>query len=120
MLEPPAVIREDFDRIARVSREAWNQNNPYHPFLLRQLPSRFREALDIGCGKGAFFRLLANRSDRVTAVDLSPEMIRPARQRSAQLTNIDFQTADILEWPWPLEKFDGIASIAALHHPPLE
>jgi predicted TPR repeat methyltransferase len=97
MHEPPAVLREDFDRIATLSGETWNQNNHYHPYLLRQLPSRFREALDIGCGKGTFPRHLAGRADHVTAVDLSPEMIRLAGERSAQFDNIDFQTADILK-----------------------
>lgn len=120
LLEPPAVIREDFDRIALLSRETWNQNNHYHPFLLRQIPSPCREALDIGCGKGAFSRLLAGRSDRVTAVDHSPEMIRIARERSAQYSNIDYQTADILAWPWPENHFECIVSIATLHHLPLE
>jgi SAM-dependent methyltransferase len=120
MLEPTAVIREDFDRIARLAGETWSQNNHYHPFLLRQLPSRFREALDIGCGKGAFSRLLAGRADHITAVDLSPEMIRLAKERSTQFSNIDFQTADILTWPWPDSRYDCIASIATLHHLPLE
>lgn len=120
VLEPPSVIREDFDRIAMLSRETCNQNIHYHPFLLRQIPSRCRVALEIGCGKGAFSRLLAERSDRVTAVDLSPEMIRIAKDRSARHANIDYQTADILTWSWPENHFDCIMSIATLHHLPLE
>jgi SAM-dependent methyltransferase len=120
MLEPPEVIREDFNRIAALSDETWSHNSRYHPFLLRQLPSRLRDVLDIGCGKGDFSRLLAGRSERVTAVDLSPEMIREAQERSAQFSNIDFQTADILEWSWPQAKYDCIASIAVLHHLPPE
>jgi hypothetical protein len=38
MLEASAVMREDFDRIALLSGETWNQNNHYHAFLRRQLP----------------------------------------------------------------------------------
>jgi hypothetical protein len=63
LLKPPAVIREDFDRIARLSGDSWNHNTQYHPFLLRQLPSRMRAALDIGCGAGAFSRLVAVCAD---------------------------------------------------------
>ena len=120
MPEPSAVIRGDFDRIALVSGETWNSNDHYHPFLLRQLPARFRKALEIGCGTGAFSRLLAARADGVTGIDLSPQMIRLARERSAGFTNIDYQTADILDWPWPAGGYDCIAAIATLHHLPLE
>jgi SAM-dependent methyltransferase len=120
VLEPSSVIREDFDRIALLAGDAWNHNEHYHAFLLRRLPEKMGQALEIGCGKGAFSRLLAARADGVTAVDLSPEMIRQAEERSADFPNIDFQTADILEWNWPPAKYDAIASIAALHHLPLE
>jgi hypothetical protein len=59
------VIREDFDRIATLSGETWNPNNHCHPFLLHQLPSRCRDALENGCGKGTFSRLLAGRADHI-------------------------------------------------------
>jgi SAM-dependent methyltransferase len=47
-------------------------------------------------------------------------MIRIARERSAGFANLDYQVADILEWPFPPEQFDCIASIATLHHLPLD
>lgn len=118
--ESADTVREDFDRIAALADEGWNHNRHYHAFLLRQLPPHGREALDIGCGSGSFARLLARRFDRVTAVDLSPGMIRRAGERSADHPNIDYQTADILEWPWPENAYGCIASIATLHHLPLE
>jgi SAM-dependent methyltransferase len=118
--ESAEVIRGDFDRIALLSGETWNHNRQYHAFLLRRLPPRGREALDIGCGTGSFARLLAPRFERVTAVDLSPEMIRLARERSAGAVNVEYQTADIREWTWPEGRYDCIASIATLHHLPLE
>src|SRR6185436_15660960 len=75
--------------------------------------------LEIGCGTGAFSRLLAKSSDRVHALDLSPNMIRVARERSAQFPNIDFEVADVLARELPAETFDCIATIATLHHLPL-
>jgi SAM-dependent methyltransferase len=119
-LEPTSAVREDFDRIAALTADTWNQNDHYHSFLLRRLPRRMHAALDIGCGRGGFSRLLAARADRVTAVDLSPQMVRLARERSDGFPNIDFQNADILEWDWPEMKYDCIASIATLHHLPLQ
>ena len=113
-------IRDDFDRLAQCDREEWNHNNHYHKFLLKQLPLHCESVLDIGCGTGAFSRLLAERCDLVVALDLSPNMIKVAKQHSREHTNIDFQVADILKWKLPVQQFDGIISIAAVHHLPLE
>ena len=113
-------IRNDFDRLALHDQEGWNHNNHYHRFLLKQLPAQCETALDIGCGTGEFSRLLAKRFERVVAIDLSPNMIEVAKQRSKQFSNIDFQVADVLHWEFPSEKFDVIFSIATLHHLPVE
>ena len=116
------TIRSDFDRLAVLENETggWSHNDHYHAHLLRHVPASCHESLEIGCGTGAFARLLAGRSRHVLGLDLSPEMIRIARERSAGFANLDYQVADILEWPFPEEQFDCIASIATLHHLPLD
>src|SRR6266550_8497056 len=117
-----STIQQDFDRIAlvsAVSADGGLQNDHYHNFLLRQLPTNCRKVLEIGCGTGAFARQLAQHSQHVLALDLSPEMIRLARERSAKFPNIEFQVADVLDRSLPVEDFDCIASIATLHHLPL-
>jgi SAM-dependent methyltransferase len=111
-------IQTDFDRIALVSTDGATQNDHYHNFLLRHLPPNCGEVGEIGCGTGKFARLLAARSRRVLALDLSPEMIRLARERSARFPNIDFQLADVRDRVLPAEGLDCIASIATLHHLP--
>ena len=113
-------IQHDFDRLAIYDRESWNHNNHYHHFLLKQLPSHSQTVLDIGCGTGEFSRLLANRAEKVIAVDLSPKSIEVAKQCSRQYANIDFQVADIAQWEFPQEKFDAIVSIATVHHLSIE
>ena len=115
-----SIIQADFDRLALLSREGWNHNSHYHSFLLNHVPSPCENALEIGCGTGAFARLLAKRAGHVLALDLSAQMIRVARERSAQYANLDFQLADVLSWEFPREQFDCIVSIATLHHLPLE
>jgi len=67
---------------------------------------------------GQFSRRLAQRSQRVLALDLSPEMIRIARERSTGYWNIDFELADVMTRDFGEERFDCIASIATLHHLP--
>lgn len=111
-------VRNDFDRIALIADEGWNHNSYYHTFLLRQLSGRCREVLEVGCGTGSFARLLASHADRVLALDLSPEMIRVARGRSARDLNITFEVADVTSRRLPADRYDAITSIATLHHLP--
>src|SRR2546423_5187088 len=114
------VIKDDFDRIASLLMENSDRNDVYHQYLLKRVPSPCQNSLDLGCGTGAFARLLATRSERVLALDLSPGMIDVARQRSRNHSNISFEVADVLKMDFPSREFDCIASINTLHHLPTE
>jgi ubiquinone/menaquinone biosynthesis C-methylase UbiE len=114
-----STVRADFDRIALLAGEGWDHSSHYHDFLARRVPADCREALEVGCGTGAFSRLLAKRSERVLALDLSPNMVGAARERSARFPNIDFRVADVLTLELPAERFDCVATIATLHHLPV-
>jgi ubiquinone/menaquinone biosynthesis C-methylase UbiE len=116
----PDSVQADFDRLALLPQGGFDHNAYYHRWLLKSLPSSMGEALDLGCGTGGFARLLAARADRVLALDFSANMIAAARKRSADTPNIEFLQADVLTWDWPQERFDCVASIATLHHLPLE
>ena len=115
-----STIQSDFDRIALLSTEVSNSNNHYHNFLLRHVPINCSESLEIGCGTGAFSRLLAARSKRVLAIDLSPNMIDVAKARSQEFGNIEFRVADVMKTDLPADHFDNIVSIATLHHLAIE
>ena len=118
-----STIQQDFDRIAKASiasEDGRAHNDHYHNFLLQHLPSNCHNALEIGCGTGGFARALAERFEHVLAFDLSPEMIRLARERSTQFPNLEFELTDICDRSLPDESFDLIASIATLHHLPFE
>ena len=115
-----STIQADFDDLALLPAEQWDHNSHYHDFLLRHVPSPCRESLEIGCGTGAFSRLLATRSNRVLALDLSPNMIRIAEEHSTLYKNIDFRVADVMNHDIGAERFDCIASIATFHHLPTE
>ena len=106
----------DFDRLALVDEEGWTSNNHYHHSVLKYVPQNCGNALEIGCGTGTFARELARRCKRVVAIDLSPEMIRVARERSVGIENVEFQLADAMRWEFPRSHFDFICSIATLHH----
>ena len=109
-------IEADFDRLAQLDDEGWTANNQYHEFLLKRVPHNCENALEIGCGTGAFARLLAARCKHVIALDPSSEMIRVARSRSSRFENVKFELADAMTWNFPQSHFEYICSIATLHH----
>jgi ubiquinone/menaquinone biosynthesis C-methylase UbiE len=111
-------IRDEFDRIALLTETHPGAHGLYHKYLLRYLPPRCEHALEIGCGTGEFTRLLAQRAESVVAVDLSPQMIRLAQLQSANYTNIEYITGDVMQLTLPGESYDCIVSIATLHHLP--
>jgi SAM-dependent methyltransferase len=114
-----SAIAADFDGLALLDEPGWGHNSHYYTFLLRHVPERCTDALDIGCGAGSFARLLALRSERVLAIDVSPGMIQVARLRSVSYPNVDYEVADAETWQYPPAAFDCVASIATLHHLPL-
>lgn len=118
MSDSRAPFQADFDRIALLPEPRWDHNGHYHSFLLRQLRPGAR-ALDVGCGTGAFSRRLAERFESVLGLDLSPQMIRLARERSHACPNLEFRVADVLAEALPDAHFDAIVTIATLHHLPL-
>lgn len=112
-------IQSDFDRIALLPDETWNHNRHYHRYLINQLPEHCGHILEIGCGTGEFSRLLAERAEKVLAVDLSPQMIRLAKERSKLYPNIDFVESDVMTYQLPDNQFDCIATLTTLHHLPM-
>jgi len=70
---------------------------------------RYSRTLEIGCGAGAFTRLLAGVSERVVALDVSPAAIERAHAHSTGTGgSVEFRVANVMEIaleeesPWDL------------------
>jgi len=70
---------------------------------------------DLGCGSGVFTDLLHKRGYECTGVDLSPKLIRSARET---YPNIDFREGDIEHLAFENDSFDGVLLAGAMHHLP--
>ncbi|MFC8126652.1 trifunctional class I SAM-dependent methyltransferase/NUDIX hydrolase/VOC family protein [Streptomyces sp. NPDC057302] len=93
--EPDHGLRDE------VVRDAWARR------LRDWLPRTAGDVLDLGCGTGSLSLLAAERGHRVTAVDLSPNMVELAREK------LSGHAAEVLvgdAWEPPVEgrRFDVV------------
>jgi ubiquinone/menaquinone biosynthesis C-methylase UbiE len=74
--------------------------------------------LDVACGPGAFVLAVAPRVSFAAGIDLTPEMLRQARQFQAekQIVNAAFACADADHLPFPDASFDLVSCQHAFHH----
>jgi magnesium-protoporphyrin O-methyltransferase len=87
--------------------------------LLSWLPDNLEGStiLDAGCGTGALAVEAARRGAHVTAIDLSPTLVRLAAERSAGLRlrgSIDFRVGDMLGAEG--EMFDHVVAMDSVIH----
>jgi 2-polyprenyl-3-methyl-5-hydroxy-6-metoxy-1,4-benzoquinol methylase len=111
-------IRSDFDEIARLADYRETRTDRYDSFLAAQVPAGAVDVLEVGCGLGQLTTALATEKRQVTSVDLSPEMVARARQRSQATLRVSFLCGDFLEHDFGSKKFDCVVSAATLHHLP--
>ena len=73
------------------------------------------EALECACGTGLLSGVIARRCKSLIATDFSVNMLRRAERKYRNLPNIRFEPCDIMQLPYPDERFDVV--IAAECHP---
>ncbi len=122
--EPAAVsdrrtVRETYDHIA--THFAETRAHPW-PEVTDFLDGRGGETgLDLGAGNGRHVEPLADRTDRVLAVDASSELLQVGRDRAADRGYCDCYrpvTADAARLPLASATVDLAVYVATLHHLP--
>jgi SAM-dependent methyltransferase len=58
-----------------------------------------RRVLDLGCGTGRISPALASEARRLLGIDLSPDMLRRARARTADLASVSLALGDVRRLP---------------------
>lgn len=78
----------------------------------------YRVVADLGAGEGTLAQLLAQRAEKVIAVDLSPKMVAFGQQLAAQhgLNNLEYRLGDIENPPLDEGSLDLAVLSQALHH----
>ena len=86
--------------------------------LLSYLPDDLRgvRILDAGCGTGALAVAAAERGAKVTAIDLSPQLVAVARERLPKHLDVTFLSGDMLDPN--LGEFDYVIAMDSIIHYP--
>jgi len=113
-----------FDRLYGAVQDPFGTELPQYRYqqrkydcLLSMLPQRrYRQVLDVGCGRGAFTRKLAPYADRVVGSDISAEALRQAGTLSAGLANVVYVHANVLDMIDERATFDLIVLADTLYY----
>jgi len=100
-------------------RAGWNRNIHYHDVVLNAVPAGCARALDVGCGTGRLAAALSHRCGEVVAIDADRQALTRARD-TLTAQNLRFVHGDVMSHTFDEESFELVASIATLHHLPLE
>jgi len=78
----------------------------------------YKVVADLGAGEGTLAQLLAQRAEKVIAVDLSPKMVEFGQDLASRngLTNLEYRIGDIEEPPIDEGSLDLAILSQALHH----
>jgi len=83
---------------------------------LRRLIKKYRvkKIADLGCGDGEYLRILYNDNYKFTGVDISSEMLKVAKERCKEYSNVNFEcSGDGIKGD---ESYDMIYIVAVLAH----
>jgi SAM-dependent methyltransferase len=119
-MEPTSPhIRACYDAVAREYAERFADELSHKP-LDRELLSRFAtevrgrgDVYDLGCGPGQTTAFLHGYGVRVRGLDLSPELVREARQRHPGIT---FEEGNMLALPCADASLAGVIAFYAIVH----
>ena len=78
-------------------------------------PKYETKVLELGCGEGIDSSRLAKTGARITAVDISSNLIEIAKQNSG-LKNVEFRISDVDDLPFQDDYFDAVVGNSILHH----
>lgn len=111
-------VRDDYDAIAGEFSDTRSKLWP----VMERFKSSVKagdHVLDVGCGNGRAYQLVAGMAIEYEGIDVSAELIRRARDLwRDQLAH--FRVGSVLALPYDEGEFDAVLAMAMLHHVPSE
>ena len=120
----PDAVREQHQAIRHEYRQQaprWGalEISEHLRWVVDQLPlSPLSEVVDVAAGTGLFGRAVAPAVARITAVDITPEMIEQGRRRAEQdgIPNMVWRQGAAEALPFPDDSFDLAITRYSIHH----
>lgn len=119
------AVEEHFDTLATTggwsNLYAVNNGKTYHFHVRRQrvlelLPPTLGDVADIGCGPGIMVEPVLARGGRFEGIDLSPEMIRAARQQYRETDRVRFRIGNAENLQIPNGSVDQVICMAVIEY----
>ncbi len=120
----------ELDKFGALANRWWDPDGPQKPlhalnpvrldYVARRAKLQGANVLDVGCGGGLLSEALAKAGAKVTALDLSPELIKVAKlHRLESGVSVDYrlQSVEALAAEMP-GSFDAITCMEMLEHVP--
>jgi 2-polyprenyl-3-methyl-5-hydroxy-6-metoxy-1,4-benzoquinol methylase len=119
------AIVEHFDRLS-ISGD-WSRlysvsdGNSYHfqvrrARVLELLPEKLGHVLDVGMGPGVIVEQVLKRGGTFNGVDLSPAMVREAREKYGQLEGVSFREGNVEAIDAADNSYDQVLAIAVIEY----
>lgn len=110
-----------FEALYRANPDPWEyrtsayEQRKYRATLDTLPERRFRSALEVGCSIGVLTRMIAERTEQVIGIDLSPAAILLAREYLQHVAHVRLLQGTVPQ-DWPSEEFDLIVLSEVIYY----
>jgi SAM-dependent methyltransferase len=91
-----------YERLSTIYDSGWGDFSRQYTGIINGLLTeqgiKRARILDLACGTGVLAIMLARKGHTVTGIDISPEMVRLAQSKSAGMSRISFEVADMVDY----------------------
>jgi SAM-dependent methyltransferase len=112
----------DIDLVRKVARFLFLMGDSVRPIVQKPIVEEFignniaQSALDAGCGRGLYTRILIKRAQKVAALDYCKESIDVLKRRLARVSHLSLFVGSATDLPFENEQFDLVLHSEVLEH----
>jgi SAM-dependent methyltransferase len=112
----------DVDLVRKLARFVFLMGDSVRPIVQKPIVEEFlgdriyQSALDAGCGRGLYTRILLNRARKVAALDYSQDSIEVLKRRLGHLSHLSLFVGSATDLPFSNEQFDLVVHCEVLEH----